>query len=143
MDVLAPPNRPEPAKSAYSSRWRHTIRFLAAFYALALVMGLRNLYYGEPSLLDLLVPIAFMLALGWWAVVDARVRGHPIPLLARPWFFLFAWFLVPAYVVWSRGWRAVGWIVLNCIGWYAVATATWLALNIIMGDQLWQAARYR
>jgi hypothetical protein len=94
-------------------------------------------------LLDLLVPVSLMAALGWWAVVDARLRGNPIPLLARPWFFLFAWFLVPAYMVWSRGWRAVGWIVLNCIGWYAVATATWLALNIILGDQLWQGARHR
>jgi hypothetical protein len=134
MDVGAPPNQPELARSASPSGWPHTIRFLTAFYALALVRGLRNLYYGQPSLLDLLVPIAFMIALGWWALVDARVRGHPIPLLAQSWFFLFAWFLVPVYFVWSRGWPAVSWIVLNCIGWYAMATATWLALNIILAD---------
>ena len=142
MDSLAPTEEPMAGRRVPFSRWRHTLRFLAAFYALALVQGIRSLYYWEPSFLDLLVPIAFIIALGWWAVVDASVRRHPIPILARPWFFLFAWLLVPGYVIWSRGWRGVLWIVLNCFGWYVLATATWLMLNIALGDQSWRAIRY-
>src|SRR5438132_4247610 len=126
MDASGPDELPAPTKPSSPYPPRHTLRFLAAFYGLALVPGIRRLYYWEPSFLDLLVPIAFVIALGWWAVVDASVRRHPIPILARPWFFLFGWLLVPGYVVWSRGWRGVLWIVLHCFGWYALATATWL-----------------
>jgi hypothetical protein len=136
MDALDVPEPPGPPV-------RHTRRFLAAFYALAVVWGIRGLYYWEPSLLDLLVPLAFIIALSWWTLVDARVQGNPIPLLSRPWFFIFAWLLVPGYVVMSRGWRGVGWIVIHAIGWFALTTAVWLVLNIAFGDQSWRAVRYR
>jgi hypothetical protein len=115
-------------------KWRHTLRFLAAAYALAFVWGIRSLYYWEQSLLDLLVPVCFVIALGWWTVADAEARGHPIPLLAQPWFYLCGWLLTPAYVIWSRGWRGVGWIVLHCIGWQAAIIATWWTLNVAFGD---------
>jgi len=142
MDASGLHDPPAPTKPSPFFPRRHTVRFLAAFYALALVQGIRSLYYWEPSFLDLLVPIAFIIAFGWWAVVDASARGHPIPILARPWFFLFAWLLVPGYVIWSRGWWGVLWIVLSCFGWYALANATWLMLNIALGDQTWRAIRY-
>src|SRR5688572_16537218 len=97
---------PRPAIAACGSR--HTRWFLVAFYALAIVWGGRTVRFSEPSRLDLWVPVALAISLGWWAVVDARCRRHSIPMLARPWFFLLAIVVVPGYVVWSRRWRGLG-----------------------------------
>ncbi len=102
--------------------FRHTRWFLIAYYMLAVVWGVRNIHHTEPSGLDLLVPIVFAVVLGWWAIVDARWRGNPIPMLSRPWFYLLAVLVVPAYVVWSRGLRGVGAVALHAALWYALAT---------------------
>ena len=75
----------------------------------------------EPSGLDVWVPVALTIILGWWAIVDARQRGYSVPLLTRAWFFLFALVLVPAYIVWSRKWRGLGWMVLHAALWYLLA----------------------
>jgi hypothetical protein len=75
------------------------------------------------SPLDLLVPLAITLPLAWWAIGDSRARGQSIPLLSRQWFLLAGTFLVPAYVVSSRGWLGVGLVLLNAIAWFLL----WLA----------------
>jgi len=114
----------------------HTLWLLAALYGLAVFWGIRGIYASEPSRLDLLVQLAFIIALGWWTIVDARRRQRPIPLLARPWFFLAGGFLVPLYVIWSRRWRGLGWMILHAALWFAVAT---LVMNvggwIVFGDE--------
>lgn len=90
--------------------------FLAAWYLCAPMDGIRSAALNE-SPLDLLVPLAITLPLAWWAIGDSRARGQPIPLLSRQWFLLAGTALVPAYVVWSRGWRGVGLVLLNAIAW--------------------------
>jgi hypothetical protein len=101
---------------------------LAAFYGLAVVWGLRSVRPDEPSGLDLLVPLGLGLALGWWAVADARSRGKPIPMLARPWFFFAFGLLVPGYVIWTRRWRGAGLVLLNVAGYFALCT---IVLNVV------------
>jgi hypothetical protein len=52
--------------------FRHTRRLLRAYYALAVLWGLRIVLRTEPSLLDLLLPLALNVCLGYWAADDAR-----------------------------------------------------------------------
>ena len=105
---------------------RHTFWFLIAFYVLAAFAGIRGTirvaYDAQSSGLDILLPIADAVCLGCWTLADAKRRGHHIPSNTRLWFFLLAGIVVPGYVIWSRGWRGLGWVALNCIGWFAVAT---------------------
>jgi hypothetical protein len=103
---------------------QHTFWFLLAFYALAIVAGIRGAYASRSSDLDLLLPIAEAVCLGWWALADARRRGHDIPTTARWLFFVLAGVVVPAYIIWSRGWRGLWWVAVNLVAWVALATST-------------------
>lgn len=124
-----------------TARPRHTLRFLTAFYLLAVVWGVRSIRPDEPSGMDLLFPPVFALCLGWWAVVDARRRRHPIPLLSRSWFYFLAEPLVPLYVLWSRGWRGACWLVLNTVLWYAIVALVVLAGRFVVYGQAWPRSR--
>ncbi|QEL19571.1 hypothetical protein [Limnoglobus roseus] len=121
-------------------KFRHTRWFLIAFYALAVGLGVRSIRPSDPSAFDLVGPLLFAVCLGWWGIVDARRRRQPIPLLSRPWFFLAAGIVVPMYVVYSRGWRGVGWIVLNAALWFTLSSvvmyAGWLMIH---GEAGWRA----
>jgi len=91
--------------------------FLAAWYLCAPMDGIRSAHSWNESFLHFLVPLAIALPLAWWAISDSIARGWPIPLLSRQWFLLMGTFLIPAYVVWSRGWRGVGLVLLNAVAW--------------------------
>ena len=127
--MVEPPNQvvsqskgqvaPEPF---HYERW-----FLTAYYFLAVVWGLRSIHYWERSLLDLLVPLTFVVLVTGWAVMDARRRGHPIPLLSCNWFVLFAPYLIPMYLLWSRGWRGALWVAYHLVLWLLLAT---LIMNV-------------
>ena len=125
------------ASPAAARQFRHTYWFLWVYYTIAAVWGLREIWPHVPSRIDLLFPLVFAVALGSWAVVDARRRRHPIPMLARPWFFFFALLAVPAYVVWSREWRGVGWVALNAVLFYALATAVMHGFGILFYGDEW------
>ncbi len=141
MTGAASPEQPTAAPTPRAaSVFRHTRWFLIAYYAIAVVWGVRNIYHTEPSGLDLLVPIAFAAALAWWAIVDARLRRHPIPVLARPWYFLLAALVVPWYVVWSRGWRGAGLVVLHATLWYALATVALHVGGVAVYGEEWLRA---
>ena len=131
-----PPQRPMiHPRSTAANGFRQFRWFFPAFYALAIVCGIRNIHSGESSRLDLLYAVVFAIVLGWWAIVDARRRRQPIPMLARPWFFLLAGLVVPGYVIWSRGWLGLGYVVLHSVLWYALATVVMHAGGwIVFGD---------
>lgn len=140
MAIPAAAGRPMDAGAAAAGGTRHTRRFLVALYALALLWGARQIYFWEPSWLDVLLPIAFAILLGWWAVADSRERRHPIPMLSRPWFFLAAGFLVPGYVLWSRRWAGLGWLVLHSIVWCLIATIVMHAGGLLVFGRAWTRA---
>jgi hypothetical protein len=119
---------------------RHTRRFLVAYYLLAELWGIRNIWYWESSRLDIILIVAMYAALGWWAVVDAKRRGHSIPMFAQPWFFLFAPILVPAYIIWSRRWSGVGWLALHSILGLGLATLAMHIGGIIVFGREWLRA---
>ena len=119
---------------------RHTRRFLVVYYLVAELWGIRSIWYWETSALDYFVPFALAIALGWWAVVDAKRRRRPIPMFAQPWFILLAMILVPTYIIWSRRWRGVGYLALHAALWYALATATMHVGGIILFGRGWLRA---
>jgi hypothetical protein len=119
---------------------RHSRLLLTFYYLLAELWGIRSIWYWEPSVLDFVVPSALAVALGWWAVVDAKRRGRPIPMFAQSWFVLLAPILVPAYLVWSRRWRGVGYLALHAALWYALATVTMNFGGIILFGREWLRA---
>ena len=132
---LPPPSTlPRPGGS------RHTLCFLALLSLLAVAWGLRSIDQAEPSGLDLLSPIIINFSAGWWATVDARLRRRPIPMLSHAWFFLLAGLLVPAYVIWSRGWRGALWLLAIGFLWQVLATIVQLAGGTAMFGTEWLRA---
>ncbi|MDY3562222.1 hypothetical protein R5W23_003684 [Gemmata sp. JC673] len=115
----------------------HTRLFVLAYYALAVSWGVRSVWFWLPSVLDVAIPVVFALCSGWWAVVDARRRGHPIPVLSRPWFFLLAVVVVPGYVIWSRRWYGVGWVALHAALGYSTAFAVMHIGGVIVFGRQW------
>lgn len=133
--TLLPPGEPQDIRA------RHTQYFFIGFYLLAVVWGIRGIYQTEASALDLLVPFALAVCLGWWALVDARHRRTPIPGSAKPWVFFLAGIVVPGYVVWSRGWRGLGWLVVHAFLWVALAAiAMHMGGMFVYGEEEWLRA---
>lgn len=130
MTDSAPGQVANPAPALRNAR--QPLWYLAILYVLATMWGVRQAYALEPSTLDELFPVAIALVLGSWAIVDAVCRGHSLPRLSWAWFFLAATMLVPGYVIWSRRWRGLGWIVLNLVLWIAVATASTYAVGRLL-----------
>jgi len=124
---------PEPAPAPR----RYTLRLLAAYYALSACWGVVGVSREELPWVELGLNAALALALGWWGLVDARPRRHPVPLSSRAWFVLFAPLVVPVYVIWSRGWRGALWLVLHTLLGYGVAVATLYALWLARYGPWW------
>jgi hypothetical protein len=74
-------------------------------------------------------------------LADARCRRKPIPGSAKPWYFILAGIVVPAYVIWSRGWRGLGWLVVHAFLWVVMAT---IAMHMggmwVYGEDEWWRA---
>jgi hypothetical protein len=119
---------------------RHTQLLLVLYYLLAEVWGVRNVWFWEPSRLDFLVPVTVAVALGWWAIVDAKQRGMMIPMFAQPWFILLAGIVVPGYIIWSRRWRGVGWVALHAALWIVLATVAMHVGGVIVFGGAWMSA---
>jgi hypothetical protein len=110
---------------------------LLALYGHAVLTGFSSARSAERTPIDTLLTFTLAVALGSWAVADSRARRRPIPLLARPWFFIFAGVLVPAYVVWTRGWRGAVWVAAHVVGWFVVALIALVAAVVVIGDWGW------
>ena len=61
-----------------------------------------------------------------------------MPVLSKPWFFLFAGFVVPGYVIWSRGWRGVGWVLLHSVLWLVAVTVTYFFVYLLVFGPEWR-----
>jgi len=72
--------------------------------------------------IDIVASLACALFTTSWSVSDARRRGHPIVHVLQLLMFLTWAVAVPLYLIWSRGWKGLGWVVFHCIGLLAIAT---------------------
>ena len=109
----APPTSERPR---YYAVW-----FVAAFYLIAVIWGVRHVDSRQPSILDVLVPAVMNLVLGWWAISDSLARECSIPVLTRQWFVIAAGVLVPCYLIWSRRWRGLGLVLLHAAAWFCLS----------------------
>jgi hypothetical protein len=138
---MQPPAIAEPPAAsgagATSARFRHTLALLLAIYGLAVVSGVRNVWYWEWSGLDLIPPVLNGFCLTSWGLVDARLRKHPIPVVARDWFFLFSPVLVPAYVIWTRRWRGALWVILIGVSCYVLTIVIMTVGGPLMFGRAW------
>jgi hypothetical protein len=117
----------------------NTLVFLVVFYGIAVIIGVRNIWQSKPLPVDLLIPLAFSFCLAVWALEDARHRKYRIPDLSKAWFFLLAIPVVPGYVIWSRGWRGLGWVSLHAFCWLLLGLVTrFIGGTIVFGDEWWR-----
>ena len=103
--------------------WRNlTLWFLLAFYSLAVLMGVNEVSQGERSANGTALSLLVGVVLGTWAIFDAKRRGKPIVMSAQAWFLILAYIVVPGYVIVSRGWKGLLWVVVHAAGFIFVAT---------------------
>ena len=62
-------------------------------------------------------------ASGGWCLADASWRGNPMTWAVQLLTFLFWPVAVPVYLVASRGWRGLGWALLNAIAFVITSVA--------------------
>jgi hypothetical protein len=129
MPVQLPPS--PPTQPAAPPGRRHTLWALLAFYAIAPLYAVAIVQERGDRGVDLFFGLVLNVILSCWAFADARRRGRPIPAMSRTWFFLFAWCMVPGYVIQTRGWRGVGWLALHGVVWVALGIATAVALELM------------
>lgn len=84
-------------------------------YAATIAWGAVEVFTQHTGLLFLFTIFSASTAT-WWAVVDARRRGHPIPYSLQFLLYLFLPVSLPIYLIWSRGLRGFGWSLLHAIG---------------------------
>ena len=114
--------------------------FCIAYYGLAVYWGARSAVVWELSAGDFYLQVTLAIILGVWAVADARQRGKPIPTSAQAWFLFLASFVVPGYVIVTRGWKGLGWVTLHAVAWFTLFNlAMQLTGFLEFGDAWWQA----
>jgi hypothetical protein len=115
------------AASTSSTRpgW-HTIIFLLVYYSVAIMNGAIDALAEDG--IAILATLVECVNLGLWEIEDARRQRRPIPLSAQPWMVLFAGIAVPVYVIYTRGWRGLEWVVLHGVCYFAVAIGSFYAV---------------
>jgi hypothetical protein len=123
-------------------RWSRNpaVWFCVSYYALALWSGARSAVVSERSAGDFIFQVVLALCLGIWATADARLRQKPIPRSQQLWFFVLAGVVVPGYVIVTRGWKGLGWVVLHIVGWIVVSTLAMHMTGFAYFGGAWQKA---
>jgi hypothetical protein len=138
MNTFAPPKSDTTAKDR--PQRRALLAFCLFFYAISIVHGVRSaVVVSSTALTDLVVPVALAICLCSWALADARERQSPIPQSLQIWFYGFAPIVVPGYILGTRGWRGLAWMLLHVVAWFALAT---VVMNMVgyayWGNAWWQ-----
>jgi hypothetical protein len=145
MAEVVPHDKPatQVVSPARGTAWNNRVFFIL-FYAIAVFVGVRKIWFWKQSPIDLLIPLVFAFCLAVWALEDARRRKYRIPSLSKPWFFLLAILVVPGYVIWSRGWRGLGWVALHAFCWFFLGVLVQqIGGTIVFGAQWWQMVAQR
>jgi len=81
--------------------------------------------------------MAMAVCLGAWAIADARRRQKPIPRSQKLWYVVFAGLVVPGYVILTRGWRGLGWVVFHAATWMTIAAIALQITGFIYFGHAW------
>lgn len=111
-------------KTSALSQWQgandHRRQIVVAFYAGAAVAAATDALSNN-SLVYGLGAILLASAAAGWCLADASWRCKPMTWAAQLLTFLFWPIAVPIYLVASRGWRGLGWALLNAVAFFAVS----------------------
>jgi len=125
--------------SFWSTVEPHTRWCLVGYYALAEIAGVRSIWFWVPSRMDLLINISTGICLSWWVFVDARRRGLPIPMLSKPLVFFFYGLVVPGYLIVSRGWRGLGWLIFHMLtAFFVMLIVMQVGGLLVYGSEWWR-----
>jgi hypothetical protein len=114
--------------------------FCLSFYAIAVYMGVRSTLITDGAAGDRVIGFVLSICLCAWALTDARQRQKPIPRSQAIWFAIFAGLVVPGYVIVTRGWKGLGWVIFHVVGLFVVSTLAMHVTGVIyFGSDWWQA----
>jgi hypothetical protein len=96
-------------------------------YMLSAVWGIRAVF--EPAWFEqILFSILIGIMMTEFCMVDAKIRGRPLPW-SLSWLIYLSWqVFVPGYLFITRGVRKIHWVLLAMIGYIAVS---WLTFYIM------------
>jgi hypothetical protein len=114
------------AISANDYRWL----LIAGFYVSTFLSGIIQAA-SHNALVYYLSALLMACSATGWCVADARRRGKQLLPVVQLIALLFWFVAVPVYLLASRGWRGLGWIVLNAIGLYASTFAAYFATHYL------------
>jgi hypothetical protein len=103
-------------------RWLITVGFYVAAALTGVTDALSNnalVYYLSATLLAC--------SAGGWCAADASRSRNPMTWAVQLLTFLFWPIAVPIYLIVSRGWRGLGWLILNAVAVYATICVAYFA----------------
>ena len=117
------------AASAEALIWRRRI-YVAMIFLLAFASGARSVLFRDA--LGFICEVMLAVFATMCCIVDSQIRGKVIGWSVY-WLIFLLWpFAVPAYLIWSRGWRYIPWIILYAAGVLAVtAFGEWVMWVLI------------
>ena len=60
-----------------------------------------------------------------------RPCPEPIPYSQRIWFYVLAPVVVPGYILGTRGWRGLGYVVFHCLAWFALMISVMMLASLV------------
>ena len=106
------------------------LAFCLCFYGLAVHEGIRAGSASDSHPTDFLASATFGICICAWALTDARRRGQPIPYSLRIWFYWLAPVVVPGYILGTRGWRGLGYLVFHALAWIVLMLAAMMLTGL-------------
>jgi len=91
---------------------------LALLYGIAAVYGASQILWYNNLTADYLVGIFMALLLTHWAITDSRDRDSPMVPIVRLIYFVTCPLSTLIYLIATRGFRGIGWALLNAVGFY-------------------------
>jgi hypothetical protein len=110
----------------------HTRRFLIVFFTIGFAIGATD--PTENSDLEFLLSVGLAFSMAWWTITDASDRGHPFRLSIRLLVIVFGGFAAPLYVLWTRRWKGIVWIVLVALGLVIASEAGYYLPRLAFGE---------
>jgi len=118
---------------------RNSIICICALGLLVALAGVRNAI-SETRLTDLLIAVVLCAGMATSCIYDARCRGKPMTGAGSMATFFLWPIAVPAYLVWSRGWKRG---LLLALGYVVSLLVLYFIPFFVAGYTLWGAAFFR
>lgn len=111
----------------------HRSLIVVAFYVAAALIGSTSAL-SHNALVAYLGKFLLACTAAEWCLIDASYRGRPMTWSVQFLTLIFWSIAVPIYLIATRGWRGVGWVLLHGVGIYAtIFAAYYLTFRLYWG----------